>query len=169
MSQAAVPSGANVNGAATNFATSSASELDFGSISGGDNKIAAHDITIDTNLENGYLLEVRYTGKLSGPTDINDFTGTNTTPTTWLVPGTNGYFGYTTTNSSIPTGGDPDRFTSGGGNKWAAFETEYKAIAGSDGPATETTRVGYRLNLAPTFGTTGVYATEIIYIATSTY
>lgn len=169
MSRAAVPSGENVNGAATNFATTSPDVLNFGGISGGDNFIAAHDITIDTNLDNGYLLEVRYTGKLSGPTDINDFTGTNETPATWLVPSSNGYFGYTTTHSAIPTGGDPDRFTSGGGNKWAAFETTYRAIAGSTGPATETTRIGYRLNLAPTFGTTGVYATEIIYIATSFY
>ncbi len=169
MSRAAVPSGANVNGSATNFATTSPNTLPFGNISGGDNKIAAHDITVDTNSDNGYLLVVRYTGKLSGPTDINDFTGTNTSPTTWLVPSSNGYFGYTTTDSTIPEGGDPDRFTSGGGNKWAGFSTDYYPVAGSTGPGLEQTRIGYRLNLSPTFTTTGFYATEIIYIATSSY
>jgi len=164
-----VASGQNVNGAATNMATTSIDNLNFGVITGGDNRIGAHDFTVTTNNQNGYLLEVKYTGPLSGPIDINDFTGSNSSPTTWLVPSTNGYFGYTTTDDSL-TGGTLDRFTSSGGNKWAALETDWRPCAYSNGPATdEATRVGYRLNLSATFGEYGVYGTEIMYLLTSAY
>lgn len=169
LSVVAVATGQNVNGAATNLDATSRSRIDFGKMTGGDNRIAAHDLTVDTNLDNGYLLEVKYTGKLSGPIDINDFTASNADPQTWLVPNTNGYFGYTTDDSTIPTGGAADRFTASGGNKWAAFSETYAPIAGSDGPITETTRFGYRLNLSDTFTQTGLYVTEVMYLATSSY
>jgi|GEM_PF-3214976 len=169
LSVVAVADGQNVNGAATNLNATSGNRIDFGKMTGGDNRIAAHDLTVDTNLDNGYLLEVKYTGKLSGPIDINDFTASNADPQTWLVPNTNGYFGYTTDDSTIPSGGAADRFTANGGNKWAAFTESYAPIAGSDGPITETTRFGYRLNLSDVFTQTGLYVTEVMYLATSSY
>jgi len=169
LSVVAVASGENVNGAATNLDAVSGTRIDFGKISGGDNRIVAHDLTVDTNLQNGYLLEVRYTGPLAGPIAVNDFPATNADPQTWLVPSSNGYFGYTSSDSSIPSGGAADRFTSGGGNKWAAFTQTYAPIAGSTAPITETTRFGYRLNLSPTFTQTGLYVTEVMYLATSYY
>ncbi|MBU0647750.1 hypothetical protein KJ855_01065, partial [Patescibacteria group bacterium] len=164
-----VASSENVNGSATNFATTSNNGVNFGVMTGGDNRIGAHDLTLTTNNASGYTVEVRYTGKLSGAVDINDFTGSNATPATWLVPGGNGYFGYTSTDSTLE-GGNPDRFTESGGNKWAAFETTYRMCAYNDGPATdETTRIGYRLNLAPTFTDFGVYQTEVIYLVLAAY
>lgn len=164
-----VASGENVNGAATNIATTTDNAVNYGVLSGGDNRIAAHDLTVTTNNSGGYLLQIKYTGPMAGPVDINDFTGSNSSPITWLVPSSNGYFGYTTTDDSL-YGGTADRFTSDGGNKWAAFETAWRPCAYSDGPATdETTRIGYRLNLSSTFGEYGVYGTEIMYILTSSY
>jgi hypothetical protein len=143
--------------------------LNFGNISGGDNRIAAHDLTVNTNSKHGYLIEIKYSGPLSGPVDINPFTGTNVEPTTWLVPSANGYFGYTTTDATLPFG-TANRFTANGGNKWAGFSANYYPVAGSNAPADhDTSRVGYRLNLAPSFSQNGVYATEIMYLVTSSY
>ncbi|MFZ5391909.1 MAG: hypothetical protein ACOZAR_01815 [Patescibacteria group bacterium] len=163
-----LPSGSNVNGAATNVATA-ASAIDYGRVTGGENKIAAHELVFSTNCADGYLAQIKYSGPFSGPVAINDWTGTNSEPTVWLAPNNNGYFGYTTDNATLKNG-QANRFVSGGGNKWSRFTTDFNEVAADSEPVeNQTTKVGYRFNLANNFGTSGVYQTEIMYLVTTSY
>jgi len=160
--------GVNINGAATNVVTTDNS-IEFGRVSGGENKIAGHELKVTTNCPNGYLAEIKYTGPFAGPVAINDWTGTNAEPTVWLAPNSNGYFGYTTDNSHLKSG-QADRFTSSGGNKWSGFITEFAEVAAESQPIEEqTTNIGYRFNLASNFGTSGTYQTEIMYLVTTSF
>lgn len=163
-----LPSGSNVNGAATNVATA-ASAIDYGRVTGGENKIAAHELVFSTNCADGYLAQIKYSGPFSGPVAINDWAGTNSEPTVWLAPNNNGYFGYTTDNSTLKNG-QANRFTAGGGNKWAGFTTDFNEVAAADEPVeNQASKVGYRFNLANNFGISGVYQTEIMYLVTTSY
>jgi|GEM_PF-2845683 len=168
---ASVGSG-TVNGATITQSTSVGSAVNFGTYTGSADRIAAHDLIVSSNATGGYQVTVQYTGQLASNSDnMNDFTGSNTTPTTWASPpgsGTESYFGYTTEDGTLSES-QTDRFTSSGGNKWAAYTTIPAEVAYHDGPASDQAdRVGYRLELTG-LQPAGIYTTNLIYIATPTY
>lgn len=163
---AAVNSGGTVNGATTNITTTSTT-IPLGSLSTGSNKIAAHDLTIGTNAQNGYTVTTKYTGALaSGTHNMTDHTGTNASPSTFSSAGTEAV-GYTTEDATLGTG-TAARFTSSGGNKWAGFSSTAYEVAYSNASVSETVRVGYQAGIAATTQA-GSYTTTVVYTATPTY
>ncbi len=153
---------------ATTTVASTDGTIPFGTVTTSTNGVAAHDLTVTTNAGSGYTLSIRYTAKpTSGANDIDDHTGTNAAPTT-MSPGTEA-FGYTTNDATLGTG-TADRFTSSGGNKWAAFTTSNAEVAySSTSVSSQTTRVGYQVGIS---GTTpaGIYGTStVIVTATPAY
>ena len=161
-------SATSVNGATTTVTTTSTT-VPFGVVTSSSNAIAAQRLTVSTNAQGGYTVYTRYTGVLTSLSadTITDHTGTNASPTTFSAAGTES-FGYTTTDSTLGTG-TADRFTSSGGNKWAAFTTGNLEVAYDAGPVSaQTTDVGYQVGIA---GATeaGSYTSTVIYTATPTY
>jgi len=163
----AVASG-TVNGATINVATTDGVSVPFGTLSTSANSIAAHDLLTTTNATNGYTTTTQYNQKLriDASNDIDDHSGTNASPSSFSSAGTEA-FGYTTNDSSLGTG-TVDRFTSGGGNKWAAFTTSPLEVAYSSTAASETTRIGYQAGISTTTPA-GSYSTTVTYICTPTY
>ncbi|GIW62036.1 MAG: hypothetical protein KatS3mg089_0888 [Patescibacteria group bacterium] len=172
---------ATVNGATiTNGLATTATTIPFGTLTVGTPKIAAHDVTITTNAVNGYTVTASHsaTSQTGNPplvsgtsNNIDSFTGTNASPTTWSSPaGTSanvntGFFGYTTEDTSLCTG-TANRFSS---NKWAGTTTTgEEVICSTTGVSSQTTRVGWQVevnNLQPA----GSYTGTVILIATPTY
>lgn len=167
----------------TNGVTTTATSIPFGTLTAASAKVAAQDITITTNASSGYTVTASHSATsqagfpplVSGSTNnVDAFSGTNGTPTTWSSPAgssanTNtGYFGYTTEDSSLCSG-TATRFTSSGGNKWAGSTTLGQEVACSaGGVSSETTRIGYEIevnNLQPP----GSYSGTVVLIATPTY
>jgi len=167
-----------VNGASINVTDSTATTIPFGTLASGSTKIAAHDVSVFTNSNNGYSVTVRATTDpplQDSTNNIDNFSGTNGTPTTWSSPAgsaanTNtGFFGYTTNDATLGTG-TAARFTSSGGNKWSGFTTSPLEVAysASGVASAEVTRVGWQAEvngLQPP----GTYAGTVILVATPTY
>jgi hypothetical protein len=176
---ASVGTGATVNNAGVTV-TTTATTIPFGDIEpGGSSAIAAHDLTVSTNAEGGYTVTVVGTNPplADGSNNIDNFNQPNSAPTTWGTgPGgvaknvNSGFFGYTTEDAVLGTG-TVDRFTSGGGNKWAGFDTtayEVMYNAGATAFAGQTVRVGYQVQ-ANGYQPPGSYAGTITLVATPTY
>lgn len=174
---AAVSSGGSVNGATTNI-TTTANTIPYATLVDGTPKIGAHDVTVTTNAPNGYTVTAKAlaTPPLTDASqNIDAFTGSNATPTTWSAPaGTaasvnSGFFGYTSNDATLGTG-TADRFTATGGNKWAGTTTSPLEVAYTAGPigSGETTRVGWQAevneNMPP-----GSFTGTVILVATPTY
>lgn len=172
---------ATVNSAViTNGLATTATTIPFGTLTPGTSKVAAHDVTITTNAVNGYTLTASHSATsqtgfpplVSGSSNnIDSFTGTNASPTTWSSPTgssanvNSGFFGYTTEDTSLCTG-TTNRFSS---NKWAGTTTTgEEIICSTTGVSSETTRIGWRVevnNLQPA----GNYTGTVILITTPTY
>ncbi len=173
---AAVTSGGTVNGATTDV-TTTASTIPFGTLNAADPAIAAHDLTVVTNANNGYTITVKGLTNpvlVSGSNNIDEFSGSNASPATWSSPAgssanvNTGYFGYTTNDATLGTG-TADRFTSSGGNKWSGSTTSPLEVAYSAAAVTtQTTRVGWQaeINSLQPFGS---YTGTVILVATPTY
>jgi hypothetical protein len=166
--------GTNVNGAVTNVLTTS-TDVNFGVFTGADNKVGAQDLTVSTNATNGFVVTIQKEGDFisSGADVINDFTGTNASPTTWASPpgsGTESYFGYTTNDYTLSQT-EINRFNT---NMWAKAEsTPYEVMYHTDPingitQGQGTTRIGYQMeitNLQPA----GIYQTKVMYVCTATF
>lgn len=165
---AAVSSGQSVNGATTTVTTTDGT-IPFGTVTTGALSIAAHDATITTNAGSGYSLYIRYTAKpTSGSNDIDDWTGTNGSPTA-MSAGTEA-FGYTTNDSTLSVTGDgAARFTTSG-PKYAGFTTTNAEVGYSSAAvSSQTIRLGYAVGIS---GTTpaGTYGNSTVIItATPAY
>lgn len=161
---AGTASGTTCNGASSNVTTTS-STVPFGTVTSASNKVGVQNLTVTTNAGNGYTTYARYTAKpTSGSNDIDDTSGTNTSPASFPAAGTEAY-GYTTNDSSLGTG-TANRF---GSNTWAAFTTTNAEVAYSNaGASSQTTCVGHQVGIS---GTTpaGSYTTTVIYTATPIY
>jgi hypothetical protein len=162
---AGVASSQSVNGATTTVTTvTDANTIPLGTVTSSANAIAAQDVTMTTNAASGYTVYIRYTGvPTSGSNTIDDFTGTNASPTTFSSAGTEA-FGYTTNETHLS--GSAARFSS---NKWAKFTTSNLEVAHSAAAvSSETVRVGYQVGIA---GTTeaGGYTTTVVLTAVPTY
>jgi hypothetical protein len=168
----------SVNGASINVSDSTATTIPFGVLSSGSTKIAAHDVSVFTNSTNGYSVTVKALADpplVDGSNNIDAFSGTNSTPTTWSSPAgsaanvNTGFFGYTTNDATLGTG-TASRFTASGGNKWAGTTTSPLEVAYSAAgvPSAEVTRVGWQAEvngLQPP----GTYTGTVILVATPTY
>lgn len=174
---AGVTSGGTVNGATTNITTDTTT-IPFGSISVGTPKIGATDVTITTNAGSGYTVTASHSGTLasappliSGANDIDSFSGTNASPTTWSSPAgstanTNtGYFGYTTESTNLCTG-TAGRFSS---DKWAGSTTTgQEVVCATSGVSSQTTRLGWQAEVNAV-QPAGTYSGTVVLIATPTY
>lgn len=151
------------NGLATTSTT-----IPFGTVTTGANRVAAQDLTVSTNAGSGYTVYTRYSAQLtSGGNTIDNHTGSNGTPTAFPTAGTDEAFAYTTEDSSLS--GTADRFTSSGGNKWAAFSLSNAELVFSNAAVSnQTTRVGFQVGIE---GTTepGTYTNTVIYTAVPLY
>jgi hypothetical protein len=177
---ASVNSGGTVNGATTTV-TSTTTTVPFSTLTSNTPAISAQDLTVTTNASNGYTITASHSATTSGAPlqsgagdNIDAFSGTNASPTTWSVPAggtanTNtGYFGYTTNDSTLCTG-TAARFTSSGGNKWSGTTTLGQEVACSAaGVSSETTRIGYQAEIND-IQPAGAYSGTVILIATPTY
>lgn len=177
---AGVASGGNFNGGTGNInVTSTATTIPFSTLADGTPKIAAHDITITTNAGSGYTVTASHSGAASsaplnsGSNNIDAFSGTNASPTTWSAPAgsaanTNtGYFGYSTEDATLCTG-TANRFTSGGA-KWAGSSTVGAEVAcATTGVSSQTTRIGWEAEINE-IQPAGSYTGTVILVATPTY
>jgi hypothetical protein len=166
--------GTNVNGAVTNVLTTS-TDVNFGVFTGADNKVGAQDLTVSTNATNGFVVTIQKEGDfISGGADtINDFTGTNASPTTWASPpgsGTESYFGYTTNDYTLSQT-EINRFNT---NKWAKAESiPYEVMYHTDPingitQGQGTTRIGYQMEIT-NLQSAGIYETKVMYVCTATF
>lgn len=127
-------------------------------------------LTTSTNAYNGYVVNARSTGPLTGSGEtIVDYTSPNSGPTTWAGNG----FGYTTNDSDL-TGGTANRFTSGGA-KYAGFTTSSPGdpVADHVGPVTEAIlneqfTISYRVTV-PSSQKAAQYETTVLYIVVPSY
>jgi hypothetical protein len=176
-SVAAVTAG-SVNGAVIDVADTTNTTIPFGVLSAGASKIAAHDVSVYTNANNGYSVTVKTTTDpplVDGVNNIDQFTSGNAAPAAWSAPnGTSantntGFFGYTTNDATLGTG-TAGRFTATGGNKWAGFSTTPAEVAYSAAgvSSTETTRLGWQAEVN-SLQPPGNYAGSVILVATPTY
>jgi hypothetical protein len=164
---AGVASG-TVNGATINVATA-ANTIPFGTLAVGTPNIGAHDVTVTTNAASGYAVTTKGTTTpllVSGSQNIDEFSGSYGTPTTWSAPaGTaasvnTGYFGYTTEDT------DYSQFQS---NKWAGGETTARSIITSTvGVSAQTVRIGWQAQVNA-IQPAGTYSGTEILVATPTY
>lgn len=166
---AAATSG-NVNGQAITVTSgTSASTIPLGTLAVGSSSVAAHDVTVSTNAGSGYQVTVKSLAVpplVSGANDIDSFTGTYGTPTTWSAPAgttanTNtGFFGYTTEDTD---------FSAFQSNKYAGFETTPRAIvSNATGVSSQTTRIGWQAQVNAV-QPAGAYTGTVILVATPTY
>ncbi len=169
---------ATTNGATiTSGLNTSANAIPFGILSTGTSKIAAQDITVTTNSQNGYTVTASHAATatdgplVSGTNDIDRFGSNNDAPAAWSAPAgtvanTNtGFFGYTTDDATLCTG-TAGRFQS---NKWAGTTTTGQEVACNAGNVTaETTRIGYQAQVNAV-QPAGAYTGSVILIATPTY
>ncbi len=176
VSLAAVNTG-SVNGATVNVTNTTATTIPFGLLTSGSTKIAAHDMTVSTNASQGYAVTIRSDDPplADNSNNIDKFTGTNASPTSWTSPngGTininTGFAGYTSEDNSLCTG-TADRFTSSGGNKWAGPDGTPAEIICSTSAVIlgETVRIGWQVevnSLQPPGSYTGTY----VIVTTPTY
>ncbi len=173
----------SVNGSpTTTAATSTHSTLPFGTLdANGTSKVLAHDLSVVTNADNGYVVTVEQTGDLQSTTGgvIDGFIdGSNTTtPSPWqgpsaLIanPATYGHWGLT--SSDDDTTARAAEFTS---DTWVSGSTTPIVIMGHDGPADGSTagigaaRIGYQVAISPLQEAGDDYQTELRYIVTPTF
>lgn len=180
-SVAGVNSGGTVNGESTTITTAAAT-VPFGILTTDTPAVGAHDITVSTNAGGGYTVTASHSATITGnpplvsgaTNNIDAFTGSNPSPTVWSAPNgatanTNtGFFGYTTEDATLCTG-TVDRFTSAGGNKWAGSTTTgLEVICSAAGVTSQTTRVGWQVEVNG-IQPAGGYSGTAILIATPTY
>ncbi len=140
---------------------------DFGVVTPGSNPSdQTTTLTATSNAVNGYVIYAWSTQAMTnvrfGGVTLDDWTGTNATPTTFSA-GSYG-FGYSTDDASL-TGGTADRFTSGGA-KYAGFTHSGPGdpVADRTAPATSATNtINYRMYPSSTQAD-GEYTTIIVYV-----
>lgn len=151
---------------------SNASGIDYlNDVTSSTNGVSAHDLDVSTNANSGYRVLIRHTGQLTnaGGDTIDNWTGTNGSPTTFTAAGTEAW-GYSTEDSTLDAVGDGvDRFTNPG-NEWAGFSTTDGVVIENTGATsgTETTRVGHQVAVASDTEA-GTYTTTILYTVVATF
>lgn len=158
----------------------SANAIEWRELSPGTAKTATLRAKVNTDAFNGFTVYVRQNNNMQhsedSGIDIDAWTGTNGSPTTWASPagttiGVNtGYLGYTTSDSSLSNTGDGvDRFTSGGPNYAGLTATSQEVLFHNEASQSNVDGQDYAdvtfqietNNLQPS----GNYSNEITFIA----
>lgn len=166
-SVAGVASAQTVNSATTTVTTTSTT-IPFGQVTTADNEVAAQDLTISTNAQNGYTIYMRQTGALTnGSSDtISAVSAANSctyaAPAAFSAAGTEA-FGFTTNDADISSG----NFTS---NNWCDLTNSNQAVGARTTPTSgsDTVRIGYQVGVSATTEA-GTYSNTVIYTAVPTY
>ena len=163
-----LPSGTTTAGVVTDTATTPNS-IGFGSLIFGDEYIAAHRITVNTNATEGYkVLKFSRQQLLNsyGET-IPSITGTNATPTSWAtgcLASSTGCFGYHTTDATLQN--SSTRF--GAIDTYSGIDSNLSEVMYSSIPTTDTHDIVYRIRVNE-LQEAGDYETEIVYLAVPSY
>ncbi len=174
-SVAAVSSGGTVNTATTNI-TTTATTIPFGTLTSGSTKIGAIDTTVITNASGGFTITINALADpplSDGSKNIDYFTGTNASPTSWSSPAgssanvNTGFLGYTTEDATLGTG-TAARFTTSA-PKWAGLDTTASEVVyNAAGTTSLTTRIGWQAEVNA-LQPSGSYSGTVILVATPTY
>lgn len=167
----------NVNGTNTT-ATSSSTEIPFGTLTDGELETAAQRLNVSTNAANGFVVTVEQSTNLQSSTgaDIDGFIDgayTNT-PTAWQSPaatiGSENTYGHWGLTSS-----DNLNTTEFGNNLWVSASTTprqvFAATTSADGVTEHvgSTTVGYQVEISALQEAADDYSTTLTYIATPTF
>jgi hypothetical protein len=164
---AGVASAATVNSETTTV-TSTSTTVPFGLVTTADNEVAAQDLEIGTNAQNGYFIYMRQTAALTnGTSDTIDAVSVDTAcsyaaPDTFSTPGTEA-FGFTTNDADVSSGNYI-------ANNWCDVTGTNQVVGTNTAPpaGTDTVRVGYQVGVSAATEP-GTYSNTIIYTATPTY
>lgn len=165
----------------TTVATTTATEIPFGTLSAGVSLTMAQDLQVTTNAANGFVVTIEHDGDLRSASgaDIDGFIdGAYTdTPVAWQGPGGTlgnefeyGHIGITS-EDDINT----NEFDGAGGDKWISASTTPRAIfshnAPTDGiaPDSGTTRIGFQVEISSLQEAGNDYTNTLMYIATPTF
>lgn len=172
------PAGFTIPGVSTTTtATTDSTSLPFGVLTSNVSKTLAHQLNVDTNAANGFVVTVEQSQDLQSSTGavIDSFTnGTYVnTPTAWTAPGNNiaqdntwGHWGLTS---------DDDSFNAGTNDRWVAASTTPRIIfthaSATDGVTNDigSTTIGYQIQISPLQEAGNDYNTTLTYIATPTF
>jgi hypothetical protein len=180
---AGVASGQSINGE-TISTTTTATAIGFGSLASGTPVIAAQDLTVTTNAQNGFIVTVHEDQNLlsSNGADIDLFQDGNAvaTPIAWATPtavlgneNTYGHIGLTSDDSDL----NANEFDSGSIIKWAGNfgATSTRTIFSNTGPSDGVTqnvgkaRVGYKVLVSALQEAATDYTNHLIYVCTPTF
>jgi hypothetical protein len=150
-------------------ATSTATTINFGTISVGQDREVAQELTVDTNAAEGYQVYKFVDQQLINSTadEIQPITSTNATPLGWntaCTPGAQSCSGYHTTDATLA--GPSSRFSPL--DSYAAFSTSLSEIMYSSVPVNETETIVYRIRIG-TAQPVGDYTNNITYIVVPVY
>lgn len=154
----------SINGVTTTVASTDGT-IPFGTVTASANSIVGHSLTVTTNAGSGYSVYTRYTqAPTNGSHPIDDWTGTNATPTTFSAAGTEA-FGYTTSSTSLT--GTAARFS---GSKFAKFTTTNEEVAHSTAAVTsDNTKIAYQVGISGTTPAGTYNNSTVIFTATPAY
>jgi hypothetical protein len=174
------PSATAVNGTTTTETSTNVS-IPFGTLSSGEIKTIAQDLSVQTNARNGYVVTVEQDGNLQSSTgaDIDGFIDGNylDIPDAWVSPSSNinnentwGHWGLTSDDTDLHGAGNDF-----GPDEWVAASTTPRAVMAHTGPSDGTTqdigaaRVGYQIEITALQEAGDDYNTTLTYIATPTF
>ncbi len=174
---------ASINGESLN-ASSSATTIPFGVLASGTPAIAAQDLTVATNAQNGFIVTVHEDQNLlsSNGADIDLFQDGSgvSTPIGWATPtaalgveASYGHIGITSNDTDL----NANEFFSGSVIKWAGDfnATSTRTIFSNTGPADGVTqnigkaRVGYKIQVSSLQEAASDYTNHLIYVCTPTF
>ena len=146
------------------------SSINYGEIEAGIAYDRSHIFKVSTNAFHGYTVTINEESDLtSAGGNVPDFVGTNMLPLAWQSPpgsGTDGYYGYHTSDSSLGTG-IVDRFMNP--DRWAAITGVPQEVAYNDQLIqNDTTTITFRLEVTGD-QPTGYYEHVVQYICTPKY
>ncbi len=159
-----VSANSSTGGVTTDIDTTS-TDVPFGALPIGNAITGAQTLNVSTNANTGFEVYAFVNQNLIGASgqEIIPFSGTNISPASWTTgctSGTNGCFGYHTTESVLA--GGSARFAAD--DTYAGFTQQPSEIAYSSGPAVDhTTDVVYKIE-AHDRQAAGEYQTNLIYV-----
>jgi hypothetical protein len=176
-----VSQGTSINGSATSTATTtSATEMNFGTLPVGELVLVGQQLSVQTNASNGFVVTVEADQNLtsSAGDDIDTFVdgGDTATPASWQPPSgtfgnedTYGHMGLTSEDSDL----NSDEFGS------ALFAGDFvnnpREVFANDGPADGSTAdqgqttVGYQIEIDTLQPAANDYSQTLTYVATPTF